>query len=110
MIEDNPLPPILEPEVLPAPAPESNRGWAGITSLILGIINLFIWCLPVCGGPLAAFGILFGVLGLKTNNRGLSIAGIVLNIIGLILSIIAVLVIVALWNSGWFQNFDPGMW
>lgn len=110
MSDENTLPPILEPEILPKAAPESNRSWAGITSFILGLINLVAWCLPFCGGPLAIIGIILGVLGLKAPNRGLAIAGVVLNAIGFILSIVATIVFFSLWSSGWFQNFDFNQW
>jgi len=109
MSDENVLPPSLEPEILPKPtaAPTSERGWAGITSLILGLINLLAWCLPICGGPMAIAGLVIGILGLKSTNRGLSIAGIILNAIGLILTIIATIAIIAGLTAGWFNNFDP---
>ncbi|MHB0923603.1 MAG: DUF4190 domain-containing protein [Bellilinea sp.] len=106
MSDEYTLPPILEPEILPKAAPESDRSWAGTTSFILGLINLVAWCLPFCGGPLAIIGVILGVLGLKAPNRRLSIAGIVLNAIGLLLSIVFTIVFFSLWSSGWFQNFD----
>lgn len=109
MSDENVLPPSLEPEILPKPtaAPSSDRGWASITSLVLGIINLIIWCLPVCGGPLAILGLIFGIMGLKAQNRGLAIGGIVLNAIGLILSIIATIIFIVAVSAGWFNNFNP---
>jgi len=110
MTEDNPLPPILEPEILPKPEAQTDRGWAGITSLVLGIVNLFAWCLPICGGPLAIVGIILGVLGLKSRNRGSSIAGIILSVIGLILSIIWTIAFFALLSSGWFENMNYNQW
>lgn len=110
MTDENSLPPVLEPEVLPESRSESDRSWAGVTSLIFGIINLVAWCLPFCGGPMSVIGIIIGALGLKAPNRGMAIAGIVLNIIGLILSIIAAILFFSLWSAGWFENFGPGMW
>lgn len=108
MIEDETLPPSLEPEVLPQPEPESDRTWMGTTSLILGIVNMLAWCLPICGGPMAVAGIILGALGLKASNRGISIAGLVLNIIGLTLTIIVSIFYAYLWSSGWFENFYYG--
>lgn len=105
MNEGEILPPSLEPEVLPRPAAESNRSWMGTASLVLGIINMFAWCIPVCSGPMAIAGIILGALGLKAPNRGISIAGLVLNIIAILLSIIIAIIYASLWSSGWFENF-----
>lgn len=106
MIEGETLPPSLEPEVLPKPTPASDRTWMGTASLVLGIITVLTWCLPICSGPLAVVGAILGALGLKETNRGLSIAGLVLNIIAIILSIIFTIVIISLYSSGWFENFN----
>src|SRR5947209_9677417 len=35
----------------------------GMTSLVLGVIALLLFFLPILGIPLAAFGMLFGVVG-----------------------------------------------
>ncbi|HEY4693880.1 MAG TPA: DUF4190 domain-containing protein [Bellilinea sp.] len=110
MTDETVLPPSLEPELLPppvTPAAPTERGWAAITSLVLGLINLLTWCIPICGGPLAIAGVIFGFLGLKSSNRGFALAGIILNAIGIALSIIATVVFIAAFTSGWFQNIDP---
>ncbi len=106
MTDETFLPPTLEPEILPKPTPDADRCWAGVTALVLGLINLFAWCLPICGAPLAIAGIIIGVVGLKSPNRGISIAGIILSAIGLILSVVATVAFFSLLASGWFQNFD----
>jgi hypothetical protein len=67
--------------------PPADRAWAAITSLVLGVINLCAWFFPICGGPVAIAGIVFGILGLSSSRRGLAIAGLVLGVIGLCLSI-----------------------
>ena len=107
MTDETVLPPSLEPEILPKPVPNTERGWAGVTALVLGLINLLAWCLPICGAPLSIAGIIIGFIGLKSPNRGMSIAGIVLSVIGLILSMLATAGYIALLGAGWFQNFDP---
>lgn len=106
MTEGETLPPTLEPEVLPQPAPESDRSWMGTASLVLGVVTVLTWCLPFCSGPLAVVGIILGALGLKESNRGMSMAGLVLNIIAIILTIIISIIYVSLWSSGWFENFN----
>jgi len=107
MMDETVLPPSLEPEILPKPDAPADRGWAAVTSLVLGVINLLTWCIPICGGPLAIAGVILGFLGLKSSNRGIALAGIILNAIGVILSIIATVVFIAAFTGGWFQNFDP---
>ena len=79
--------PIMPPPA-PAAAPSNNRGWMAITSLVLGVLNLCSWFFPICGGPLAIVGVVFGALGLSSNRRGLAIAGLVLSIVGLCLTIV----------------------
>ena len=51
-----------------------------LVGFILGIVGLIAWCLPFIGFPVAAAGIFFCILGLKSVERK------TLAIIGLILS------------------------
>lgn len=110
MTDENTLPPMLEPENKPTTTPTSDNGWAGITSIILGAFDLFTWILPICGGPLSIIGVVLGILGLKSSNRGLSIAGIVMNGMGLVLSIAWMAGIIALGSAGWFNNITIDPW
>lgn len=72
----------------PPAAPAGDRGWAAITSLVLGVVNLCSWFFPICGGPLAVAGLVFGALGLNSRRRGLAIAGLALCVVGLCLTLI----------------------
>jgi hypothetical protein len=110
MTDENTQPPALEPENRPTTAQATDNGWAGITSIILGGFDLFTWILPICGAPLSIIGIVLGILGLKSSNRGLSIAGIVMNAMGLVLSIAWMAGIVALASAGWFDNITIDTW
>ena len=65
-----------------------GRSGAAVAALVLGIVNLFAWCLPICGLPLAIAGIVCGVLGLKSENPGMAIAGLVMSGLGLIAGIV----------------------
>jgi uncharacterized membrane protein len=72
----------------PAPVmPARGKGMA-IASLVLGIVGLLAWCLPLCGAPVTICGIIFGILGLKSDGRKMAIAGIILAVIGLVATII----------------------
>ena len=58
-----------------------------IASLVLGLFSLSFWCLPCCcGTPIVPIlGLVFGALGLKSENRTLAIVGLVLNGVGMLL-------------------------
>jgi disulfide bond formation protein DsbB len=43
---------------------------------------------PICGIPLAVAGVIFGILGIKSDQRTLAIIGMVLSALGLIGGII----------------------
>ena len=63
-------------------------GGKAIASLVLGLVGLFAWLLPVLGLPITIVGLIMGVLGMKSDNRGMAVAGVVLNIIFLLACII----------------------
>lgn len=77
-----------EPITSPPPPSTANRPGLAIASLVLGLITLIAWCLPICGAPLAIAGIITGILGLNSTNRGMAIAGLIIASLGLILSIV----------------------
>jgi len=70
-----------------APPPQQGGGKA-IASMVIGIICLLAWCLPICGIPLTIVGLVLGIQDLKSPNRGMAIAGVVMCAIGLVLSLI----------------------
>ena len=59
-----------------------------VISLILGIFNLCIWLLPICGLPMSIVCLIFGIVGIESSRRGMAIAGIVMASIGLVLGIV----------------------
>ncbi len=80
--------PTTSPPSASPPPTTPNRPGLAIASLVLGLITLIAWCLPICGAPLAIAGIITGILGLNSTNRGLAIAGLIIASLGLILSIV----------------------
>ncbi len=66
----------------------SSRVGLGMASLVLGVIALLLFFLPILGIPLAAFGALFGLVGL---TLALADAGQSLrwNLAGLLTSLLA---------------------
>jgi hypothetical protein len=64
----------------------------GTVSIVLGVVVLFLFCLPIISVFLAAIGLVFGVLSYaeaKKQNESTSkgITGIMLNVLALLLSI-----------------------
>ena len=56
-------------------------------------------------------GVIFGILGLKSTQRGLAIAGIVLSALTLPLTIILTIAGISLASLGIdLSNFDPNQW
>ena len=76
------MPPQYAPPVTP---PQVD--WMSITSLVLGILSLVIWCAGFLSVLFAALAVLFGGLALRRQRggRGMAIGGLVTSIIGLAL-------------------------
>ncbi len=67
---------------------QKNRNGFAIASLVLGILSIVLSCLWFISIPCGILAIIFGGLGMKSEKRGLAIAGIVTGIIGTIALII----------------------
>ena len=65
---------------------QNHGGGKAIASLVLGIIGLIAWFIPLFGFPIFLVGLIVGIKDMKSQNRGLAIAGIVLCIIVLVLT------------------------
>ncbi len=79
--------------VQPVPAEPSKQraaehNWKAIVSLILGIIGIFAWLIPLIGYPVTIAGLVFGIIGLKSQKSGMAIGGMVLSIIFLMATVI----------------------
>ncbi|MCD8500451.1 MAG: DUF4190 domain-containing protein [Bacillaceae bacterium] len=57
-------------------------------SLVLGLVGIIAWFIPLFGYPVTITGLVLGVKGLKSKNRGMAIAGVTLSIIFLVITII----------------------
>ncbi len=68
----------------------------GITSMILGIMSLFLWLFPYFGFPASIAGLIVGLFGRKTSNKGMATAGIVMSSIGLAFSFIWLMLLLLL--------------
>lgn len=72
----------------PAGRGDPSKNWMAITAAVIGGVNLISWCLPLCGFPLAVAGIVFGILGLKSSLKGLSLAGLIVSGISLLFTLV----------------------
>ncbi|MCI8464318.1 MAG: DUF4190 domain-containing protein [Lachnospiraceae bacterium] len=87
--------------------PESSPGQTGfsIASLVLGILAVCSCCLPIITIPLGILAVIFAVLGMKSINRGLAIAGLILGILALVLGLM-MFVILLLSSDGFYHLYQ----
>ncbi len=72
---------------------EARNGYA-ISSFVISLINLILFA--GFGFPFSVAGIVFGIIGVKSNRKGLSIAGIVLNALSILVVVLLIVFYVAL--------------
>lgn len=77
--------------------PKKEKKGFCIASLVLGIVALVFFCLWYISIPCGILAIIFGILGIKSMNRGMAIAGLITGSIGLVIS---TLIIIALFMFG----------
>ncbi|MBR3575257.1 MAG: hypothetical protein IKN97_08850 [Lachnospiraceae bacterium] len=68
-------------------------------ALVLGIISLVAWLIPIIGYPVTIVGLVLGIKSVKSEKRGMAIAGIVMSSIGLVLSLVNSIAGVILYSS-----------
>ncbi len=102
-MNEEPIPPIQPDAVITGQEPKDHKGVA-LASFIIGIVNLFAWCFPICGFVIAAGGVVTGILGMRSSKRWMAITGIALSALGIILSIVWLIARNSLINSGVFNN------
>lgn len=73
--------------------PKKDRKGFCITSMVLGIIAMVFFCLWYLSIPCGILAIIFGILGVKSTNKGMAIAGIVTGAIGLVISIFIIVML-----------------
>ena len=79
--------------------PTTPAGSKAVAGLVLGVIGLtlsltgFAFCCPFAGVPFGVLGIVFGMLGRRSENRGLAVAGITTGTIAVVISLVASTVI-----------------
>lgn len=66
--------------------PKKEKKGFCIASMILGIVALVFFCIWYISIPCGILAIIFGILGVKTINKGMAIAGLITGSIGLVIS------------------------
>jgi hypothetical protein len=74
---------ILEQEVLM----EKKNNSKAVAGMVLGIVGVFAAILPLLGLPVNVVGLVMGILGIKSEKKGMAKAGVILSSIGLVLTI-----------------------
>ncbi len=72
---------------------ENKKKNFSIAALVLGIVALVLSCIWYISIPCAILAIIFGILGLKSSKRGMSIAGITTGAIGMVISILLIVAV-----------------
>lgn len=86
--------------------PKKEKKGFCIASLVLGIVALVFFCLWYISIPCGILAIIFGILGIKSINKGMAIAGLITGSIGLV---IATLIIVALFMFGFAVGISDAL-
>lgn len=89
------------------PPPARGQTNMAVASIVLGATSLpAACCCTLLSLPLSIAGLVTGVMGLKTKDRGLAIGGIVLSAVGLLLtagSLVMAVLQIALQNHPMFR-------
>jgi hypothetical protein len=63
-----------------------------VTSMVLGIISLVIFCIWFISMPLAIMAIIFGSIGMSKGGKGMAIAGVVCAISAIFLFLVFLII------------------
>lgn len=59
-----------------------------IASLVLGIVSIVLWCMWFISIPCSILALIFGILGIKKQGKGMAIAGIITGAISLVIWVV----------------------
>lgn len=86
--------------------PKKEKKGFCIASLVLGIVALVFFCLWYISIPCGILAIIFGILGIKSINKGMAIAGLITGSIGLVIS---TLIVIALFMFGFAVGISEAL-
>ena len=88
-----------------APVKPERSGFA-IASFVLSLISILCCCVWYVAIPLAILAIVFAVLSMRSKNRGLAVAGLIIGIISLVFSLFtAVVGVTAMQDENFYNEF-----
>lgn len=92
-------------------APRIDRGGdesigLSVTSMVLGIVSVAIFCIWFLSVPLAILAIIFGAVGASKGGKGMAIAGMVCGMVAIV--ILLIFFLVAMLSPT--QQFGPMWW
>lgn len=86
--------------------PKKEKKGFCIASMVLGIVALVFFCIWYISIPCGILAIIFGILGIKTINKGMAIAGLITGSIGLVVS---TLIIIILFMFGFVMGISDAL-
>lgn len=86
--------------------PKKEKKGFCIASMVLGIVSLVFFCIWYISIPCGILAIIFGILGIKTINKGMAIAGLITGSIGLVVS---TLIIIILFMFGFVMGISDAL-
>ncbi|GEM_PF-1615574 len=85
------MPPQMMTSYAPVPVNENSKmNWAAITGFILSLIALCSFWLGLIPFIFAVTGLIFSILGAKSDKKGLAIAGIVISVVAMVIAVAVV--------------------
>lgn len=90
-IENEDTEKILETKQTTEKSKKDRKGFC-IASMVLGIVAMVFFCLWYISIPCGILALIFGILGVKSTNKGMAIAGIVTGAIGLLISFLIIVI------------------
>lgn len=102
MVEENNVNPIQNPNQM-----QTKLNGLNIAALVLGIVSLVLWCVWIVSIPCAILSLIFGIIGIKKQGKGLALTGIITGAIAIVLWIgIFALAFIAGFVEGFNESYD----
>ncbi|MBL0387132.1 hypothetical protein JJB07_10760 [Tumebacillus sp. ITR2] len=77
-----------------APQPQKSGGGLAIAGMIVGIVGLIFCWIPFFGFIVNLTGLILSAFGMKSNERGMAVAGLVMTIIGLLVALLVTVLMI----------------
>ena len=74
---------------------DASKNWAAVLGMILGILSLVLCCVIYVAPIFALAGLIFSIMGKKSQKKGMAVAGMITSILGLVVGIIYIIIVAA---------------